>query len=150
MDTVAESSSSETEYKYTAFLWTAFCTQLVLSQTRHNQYASILQDTRNEPTPDGSLFAFVVQGVPKLMSWAYISRTEKDIGKLFGGAFSHFIVFHGALDYIMANSYTKGEIEIFGIYVNQGKVHYSVKETSAYLAPNVRGKKPSVTDKLAK
>ncbi|KAJ8983260.1 hypothetical protein NQ317_015609 [Molorchus minor] len=36
-----------------AFLWTAFCTQLVLSQTRHNQYASILQDTRNEPTPDG-------------------------------------------------------------------------------------------------
>ncbi|KAJ8962194.1 hypothetical protein NQ318_018161 [Aromia moschata] len=36
-----------------AFVWIALCAQGVMSQSRHNQYASILEDTRNEPTPDG-------------------------------------------------------------------------------------------------
>ncbi|KAJ8912798.1 hypothetical protein NQ315_002556 [Exocentrus adspersus] len=37
-----------------AFVWTALCIQLVWSQSRQNHYASILQDSRNEPTPDGN------------------------------------------------------------------------------------------------
>ncbi|XP_018567240.1 uncharacterized protein LOC108907891 [Anoplophora glabripennis] len=36
-----------------AIVWAVLCIQLVWTQSRHNQYASILQDTRNEPTPDG-------------------------------------------------------------------------------------------------
>nr|AYA49891.1 cuticular protein 11 [Leptinotarsa decemlineata] len=49
-------SSSTTIFM--AFAWTVFSVQLVASQhppqSRHNLYASILQDSRNEPTPDGT------------------------------------------------------------------------------------------------
>ncbi|VEN45299.1 unnamed protein product [Callosobruchus maculatus] len=33
---------------------TSVCIQVAISQNRHNSYATILQDTRNEPTPDGT------------------------------------------------------------------------------------------------
>ncbi|CAH1974570.1 unnamed protein product [Acanthoscelides obtectus] len=40
--------------RISVFICTSLYAGVVLSQNRHNSYATILQDTRNEPTPDGT------------------------------------------------------------------------------------------------